>query len=337
MNLVPKRFHPHFLFLLGVLLLAAVFLSLFLGVSRLDFVGIFNGTAPSDRLVLLHERLPRALLAMAVGTSLAAAGLAFQAVLNNPLADPYIVGVAGGAAVGGTFAMILPISAIFGQLGVSAMAFLGGLAAILMTWELSKDRLGQLRTYHVLLVGVVFNTFASAVIMFLKSVVKAEKAQEMLMWLMGTLSSDIRSPQAVGISLGIAALALLILYRLANGLNALAIGQEDAASLGVDPIRTTKGVFLAGSLLVASAVSVAGMIGFVGLIVPHAIRAMVGSDHRITIPASALLGALFLLLADLATRLMFPVFQTEAPVGVLTALIGGPLFVYLLRRSEGLS
>ena len=133
MNLVPKRFHTHFLFLLGVLLLAAVFLSLFLGVSRLDFVGIFNGTAPSDRLVLLHERLPRALLAMAVGTSLAAAGLAFQAVLNNPLADPYIVGVAGGAAVGGTFAMILPISAIFGQLGVSAMAFLGGLAAILMT------------------------------------------------------------------------------------------------------------------------------------------------------------------------------------------------------------
>lgn len=333
MSLVARSNRPLFLLVLGVFLLVFLGLSIALGVSQVDLIGALDGSAPGDRLVLLHERLPRTLLAATVGASLAAAGLAFQAVLNNPLADPYIIGVAGGAAIGGTLAMILPIGLLLGQLGVSLSAFLGGLGAILLTWRLSRDRLGHLRAYQVLLVGVVFNTFASAVIMFLKSVVRAEKAQEMLLWLMGTLSSDIRAPGAVAASIAVTAVALLVLYRLAPALNALALGHEDAATVGVDPGRTTRGVFVAGSLLVAAAVSVAGMIGFVGLIVPHAVRALVGSDHRVTIPASALLGALFLVAADLATRMLFPVFETEAPVGVLTALIGGPMFVYLLRRS----
>jgi iron complex transport system permease protein len=318
MNLVSRPRIPAFFAGLAVLLGASVLLSLALGATPLDLLGALTGSAPADRLVLLHERLPRTILAAIVGASLSASGLVFQAVLSNPLADPYVIGVAGGAALGGTLALVIPGIALLGHAGVSAAAFLGGLGAVALTWRLSRDRRGRMRAYEVLLVGVVFNTIASAAIMFLKSVVRAEKAQEMLLWLMGTLA--------------VALFALGMLFASAPALNALALGEEDAAAVGVDPGRTTRRVFLAGSLLVAAAVSVAGMIGFVGLIVPHAVRALVGSDHRVTIPGSALLGAAFLVLADLLTRLMFPVFDTEAPVGVLTALIGGPAFIWLLKR-----
>ncbi len=314
----------------GVMVLSFVF-----GATSLDLSAALAGDGP-DRQVLLSERLPRTLLAASVGAALSASGLAFQAILSNPLADPYVIGVAGGAAIGGTLAMLLPIAALLGPLGVSASAFVFGLGAIVLTYRLSRDRRGRMRAYEVLLVGVVFNTFASAVIMFLKSVVRAEKAQEMLLWLMGTLSSDVRSPAAVAVTLGVTVVGILMLYSAAPALNALTLGEEDAASVGVDPVRATRLVFAAGSLLVAAAVSVAGMIGFVGLIVPHAVRALVGSDHRVTLPASALLGAAFLVAADLATRMLFPVFQTEAPVGVLTALIGGPMFIWILKRGRGL-
>jgi iron complex transport system permease protein len=332
MSLVARRHVPTFLVFLGVALAGVFLLSLSFGATSIDLVGALTGDAPADRMVLLRERLPRTLLGVMVGGSLAAAGLVFQAVLNNPLADPYVIGVAGGAAIGGTFAMILPIGALLGQLGVSLSAFVAGLGAIAMTYRLSRDRLGRMRAYEVLLVGVVFNTFASAVIMFMKAVVRADKAQEMLLWLMGTLSSDVRGPEAIGTSFAVMFLALFMLFRIAPDLNALAMGEDDAATLGVDPVRTTRMVFVAGSLLVASAVSVAGMIGFVGLIVPHAVRSLIGSDHRVTLPACVLLGAAFLVGADLATRLLFPVFETEAPVGVVTALVGGPMFVYLLKR-----
>ena len=217
-------------------------------------------------------------------------------------------------------------------MGVSFSAFVFALGAIGLTYRLSMDRVGRVRTYEVLLIGVVFNAFASAIIMFLKVVVRAEKAQEMLLWLMGTLSSDVRGWDSLLVTALIATLAMAALYSVTPALNALSLGEEDAASVGVDPARTTRVVFVAGSLLVAAAVSVAGLIGFVGLIVPHAVRTVTGSDHRVTLPACALLGATFLVLADLATRVLFPVFETEAPVGVLTALIGGPLFVYLLKR-----
>ena len=332
MRLVSRSRVPLFLAGLVGLLLVAGFLSIGFGATSLDLWGAFDGTAAVDRLVLLHERLPRTVLAALVGAALSVAGLVFQAVLANPLADPYVIGVAGGAALGGSLAMVLPGMVLLGHAGVSVAAFLGGLGAVALTWRLSRDRRGRMRAYEVLLVGVVFNTFASAAIMFLKSVVRAEKAQVMLLWLMGTLSSDVRGPGALLVTLAIVVFALGLLFVSAPSLNALALGDEDAASVGVDPARTTRRAFLAGSLLVAAAVSVAGMIGFVGLIVPHAVRSLVGSDHRVTIPASALLGAVFLVLADLLTRLLFPVFETEAPVGVLTALVGGPAFIWLLKR-----
>lgn len=326
---------PFSVLLAGMVLLlaAAMALSLAFGAAPLDLVGALRGDAPRDLAVLVHERLPRTVLAALVGASLSASGLAFQAVLANPLADPYIIGVAGGAAIGGTLAILFPLA--LGWVGVSASAFAFALGAIALTYRLSRDRVGRVRAYEVLLIGVVFNAFASAVIMFLKAVVRAEKAQEMLLWLMGTLSSDVRGWDAIGGTGLIVGLALLGLLRLAPALNALSLGEEDAAGVGVDPARTTRAVFLAGSLLVAAAVSVAGLIGFVGLIVPHAARLVVGSDHRRALPASAVGGAAFLVAADLGTRVLFPVFETEAPVGVLTALIGGPVFVWILKRGSG--
>jgi iron complex transport system permease protein len=319
---------------LFILLVLSVLLSIVLGATHIDFLGALAGDSAIDRAILLRERLPRTIIGASVGASLAAAGLAFQAILKNPLADPYVIGVAGGSAIGGTLAMILPVAAVLGQAGVSLFAFVFGLLAIAGTYYLSRDSRGKVSVWEVLLVGVIFNTFASAVIMFMKSVVRAEKAQEMLMWLMGTLSSDVRSPGAVTLSVAITVVGSVVLYLQAPALNALSVSEEDAASVGVDTAKTTRLVLGAGSLLVASAVSVAGMIGFVGLIVPHGVRALVGSDHRVTIPASLLMGASFLVLADVATRLLFPVFETEAPVGVLTALIGGPVFVWLLRRGN---
>lgn len=316
-----------------LLLVAAMALSLAFGAAPLDLLPALRGEAPRDLAVLLHERLPRTALAALVGAALSASGLAFQAVLANPLADPYIIGVAGGAAIGGTLAILFPFA--LGGVGVSAAAFVFAVGAIALTYRLSRDRVGRVRAYEVLLIGVVFNAFASAVIMFLKAVVRAEKAQEMLLWLMGTLASDVRGWDAIAWTGLVVVAAFLALLRLAPSLNALSLGEEDASSVGVDPARTTRAVFLAGSLLVAAAVSVAGLIGFVGLIVPHAARLVVGSDHRRTLPASAVGGAAFLVLADLGTRVLFPVFETEAPVGVLTALIGGPVFVWILKRGTG--
>lgn len=333
---MTARVRAPFAVLLGgmvLLLAAAMALSLAFGAAPLDLAAALRGDAPRDLAVLVHERLPRTVLAALVGASLSASGLAFQAVLANPLADPYIIGVAGGAAIGGTLAILFPLA--LGWVGTSASAFAFALGAIALTYRLSRDRVGRVRAYEVLLIGVVFNAFASAVIMFLKAVVRAEKAQEMLLWLMGTLSSDVRGWDAIGGTGLIVALALLGLLRVAPALNALSLGEEDAAGVGVDPARATRAVFLAGSLLVAAAVSVAGLIGFVGLIVPHAARLVVGSDHRRALPASAVGGAAFLVAADLGTRVLFPVFETEAPVGVLTALIGGPIFVWILKRGSG--
>ena len=205
------------------LLLAAMLLSIFFGSTSIDVFAILCGGQADDldKAILLRERLPRTIIGASVGASLAAAGLAFQAILKNPLADPYVIGVAGGSAIGGTLAMILPVAAIFGQAGVSVMAFIFGMLAIAGTYRLSRDSGGRVNVWEVLLVGVIFNTFASAIIMFMKSVVRAQKAQEMLMWLMGTLSSDIRGPGAIMLSVGMTVAGSAVLFWQAPALNAL--------------------------------------------------------------------------------------------------------------------
>ena len=325
--------------LLLLLLLAAAAASASFGSTSIDLGRALSTAEPPsiDRIILLHDRLPRTLLAIIVGAALAAVGTAFQALVRNPLADPFVLGTSGGAALGATIALVGGFGAIHvaGVVlpGTPLLAFAGAAASLALVHTLATWR-GRLLTVDMLLIGVVFNFFTSAVIMFLKTVVAAQKAQEMLLWLMGSLSveglawSDIA---AAGALVGAGLVALLLL---SPALNVVSLGDEGAAHLGIDLDRARRRVFVATSLMVGAAVSVSGLIGFVGLVVPHALRLLLGPDHRLLVPASALAGATLLVLCDLGARLLFPVLTTEAPVGVLTAFIGGPAFVALLVRTR---
>ncbi|MCK5691053.1 iron ABC transporter permease [Myxococcota bacterium] len=317
---------PVWIFLLFILLIVVSALGIWVGSSGLGLPDF--GTA-DDRLgIIMGVRLPRVLLAALVGAALASAGTAFQALLRNPLADPYIVGVSGGAALGGVLALAFGLQADW---ALPAFAFIGGTATTLLLYGFaaSRDRSDPLT---LLLLGVVFNSFAAAAITFIKSVVGAEKAQEILFWLMGNISVQ---PSSTLLSLTLyIALGLGILLSSAGALNLLALGDDDAAALGVNIQRTRLMVFLSAAFLVAAAVSAAGMIGFVGLVVPHILRLLGGADHRWLVPASILGGAAFLVLADTLARISFLAFTTQLPVGVVTAFAGGPFFILLLLRRE---
>lgn len=291
-----------------------------------------------DREILFGHRVPRVVLGAVAGGALAVVGAAFQALLRNPLADPYILGVSGGAALGGTIAIAAGLPAVAGLAAASVplTSFLGGLGSLALVYSLSI-RGRRARPTDVLLIGVVFNAFASAVIMFLKTVVSAQKAQEMLFWLMGTLSMERVGGTELALTAAFVAAGTLVLLADAGRLNLLTFGEEDARTLGVAVEAVRGRVFVASSLMVGAVVAVTGLIGFVGLVVPHAVRLVVGPDHRILLPASVLVGAAFLPLADLGTRLLFPVLETATPVGVVTAVVGGPTFVWLLRRGRRLA
>lgn len=291
-----------------------------------------------DREILFGHRLPRVLLGAIAGGALAIVGAAFQALLRNPLADPYILGVSGGAALGGTIAIAAGLPAVAGlaTASVPLTSFLGGLGSIALVYGLSL-RARRARPTDVLLIGVVFNAFASAVIMFLKTVVSAQKAQEMLFWLMGTLSMERVGETELLLTALFVVAGTLVLLADAGRLNLLTFGEEDARTLGVHVEGVRGRVFVASSLMVGAVVAVTGLIGFVGLVVPHAVRLVTGPDHRLLLPASVLVGAAFLPLADLGTRLLFPVLETATPVGVVTAVVGGPTFIWLLRRGRRLA
>ncbi len=275
--------------------------------------------------ILFSIRLPRIVFAAIVGASLSLSGVIFQAILRNPLADPYILGISGGAALGAVLAIILGAAAI--PFGVPGLAFLGALLAIFAVYTLSgakNDRSGN----TLLLTGVIVNAFFAALLMFLLSVSSSDRLQSALFWLMGDLGL------AQGREILLAGLVMtggfLVMLSQARALNVLSLGEETALQLGVDTKRTQGGLLLSASLVTATAVSISGTIGFIGLIIPHLLRLLVGADHRLLLPASALFGATFLVAADTAARtIMAPV---ELPVGVVTALCGAPYFLYLLHR-----
>jgi len=326
---------PRFAMVTGLLLLvllASLVAGTLLGPGGTDLSSLWPLDPDTNPVAatIFTLRLPRALLAALVGMALAAVGVAFQALLRNPLADPFIMGVSGGAALGGTLAMVVVGIGFGSSLALQGpAAFVGAALATVLVYRLGRVN-GQVDTTTILLVGVVFNAFASAVIMFLKTVVSATKAQEMLFWLMGNLQPlqyDSLALLAVGILFGVA-----VLFAQASRMNALSLGEQGAAHLGVDVERTKTLVFFAASLLTGLAVSVSGLVGFVGLIVPHLCRLVLGPDHRLLLPAAALGGAAFLVLADLVARMLLVPLTTEPPVGVITAFLGGPFFLILLRR-----
>ena len=284
-----------------------------------------GGAGTPDFAILLRTRLPRVLLAAVVGGSLATAGAALQGLLGNPLACPHLLGISAGAAFGGVLALLAGADTLSPV--VPMAAFLGALAAIAIV-SVGARAGGRTTPHAILLVGVVLNAVAAAALMLVNALASYLQAQGVLFWIMGSLSTQ--SYSLVGASAAYSAAGLGWLVRHAQDLNLMAAGEEGALQLGVDVERARRMVFLASSLLVGAAVSVSGMIGFVGLIVPHLLRLVLGPDHRLLLPASFLGGAAFLVWADALARTVFG--PAELPVGVVTALGGGPFFIYLLRR-----
>jgi iron complex transport system permease protein len=321
---------------LAVVLLACIVLALKLGavpVSVVDLVVNLGRIAmgrsdqlPTEyRLIVFDLRLPRILLGVLVGTALSVSGASFQAMLRNPLADPFILGVSSGAAVGSVLAtLIAPRFAFITPLG----AFLGALATIAAVYFLGR-REGQLDSTTLLLGGVIAASFLSAIVMFLTTTLAGRDLRGIVFWLMGDLSTPIQPGLqwifGVGLLAGIGAI-----YTTAPDLNLLLTGEREAIHLGVDVTRVKLVVYVSASLLTALAVSASGTIGYIGLLVPHAVRLLFGPDYRLLIPASALCGAIAIVLADTLARTVAA--PTELPVGAMTAMAGAPVFIYLLRR-----
>ena len=283
--------------------------------------------------MILRIRLPRLLLAATAGAALGAAGVAFQAVLRNPLADPYILGISGGAALGAVSATAIGMTTLLPALPVrQGAAFAGAVVTVAIIVLLSTVR-GRIASYPMLLIGVVMNSIYLGLILFVETAVEFTRIQGVMLWMVGNVPTE-------GYAL-VGALALLILAGVAGlatlgrDLNLLSAGEEVARGLGVRVDRTRIIAILIASLVTAAVVSVTGLIGFVGLIVPHAARLLFGSDHRLLLPAAALSGAIFLPIADTAARTILS--PTELPVGVLTVLCGGPLFLWLYRRHRGVT
>ena len=304
-----------------------------LGSSRYTIFDLLRvgGDRETAQVMILRVRLPRILMAAMAGAALSAAGAVFQAVLRNPLADPYILGVSGGAALGAFAATAMGLPALLPVLPVrETAAFLGALTTVAVLFLLSSAR-GRIVSYPMLLVGVIMNTVYLSLILLIETVVEFSRLHGVRLWMIGTIPIE-----EYGLIAGLSAVLVLGVAGLSlhgRDLNLMSAGEEAARSLGVTVERTRALTVVLASLITAAVVSVAGPIGFVGLIVPHATRLVFGPDHRLLVPASAMSGAIFLMAADtLARTVMAP---TEIPVGVVTALCGGPFFLWLYRRQAG--
>jgi iron complex transport system permease protein len=282
------------------------------------------------RTILEQVRLPRVLLGFLVGCSLASVGVVLQALLRNPLADPYVLGVSSGAALGAAMGVLFGAGAtVLADAALPACGFAGGLMALGIVYRMAADH-ERLSVHSLLLAGVILNAIFSALIMFITSIMEPNRAYGMTAWLMGAITAP-----TYGSLLGLAAylgIGLFLLLGQVRVLNVLALGEDSARALGVDTERTKRLMFVLAALVTGAVVSVSGMIGFIGMVVPHAVRLVVGADHRVLLPASALVGGTFLMGADTIARTLLA--PTEIPVGIITALTGGPFFIYLLLRRK---
>jgi cobalamin transport system permease protein len=296
-------------------------------IDRLPWITVDHGLTDVESRLLFQLRLPRVVMGALVGSVLAVAGAGYQGVFRNPLADPYLLGVAAGAGLGATLA----IGSGAGSALIAPMAFVGGLAAVGATYVLSRT-VGGRTTTSLILAGVAIAAFATAVQTFLLQR-NYDTLREVYSWILGRLVTvgwaDVRSllPYAL-----VASLALLLHRRF---MDVLAVGDEEASGLGVDVPRVRATIVLAATLATAAAVSVSGLIGFVGIIVPHTIRLLTGASYRVIVPLSLIYGAAFLVLADIGARTL--VAPAELPIGVVTALLGAPFFLVVLRSMKGSS
>lgn len=299
-----------------------------LSLRRVFDRGIPFGDNP-DAQIFFVARLPRTLAAALVGASLAAAGVVFQALLRNPLATPFTLGVSAGAALGAMLAITFPVGLAFaGVSSVPIASFAGALGAVAIVYALATVRRRGLSTTVLLLAGITLNAFFSSLILFIQYLADFSQTFRTVRWLMGDLDVGGYRPILAALPFTIVAFAAFAV--LPRALNLLTLGADAAATRGVDVLWTQRLSFFSASLATGAAVSLGGPVGFIGIIVPHLVRLMVGSDHRIVLPAATLFGAAFLIACDTASRtVMAPM---ELPVGILTALIGGPFFLWLLLR-----
>ena len=325
-------------FLLGLLLVTVILLSTMLGSARIDplhsmrillrsLTGMKGMESETEQTIILSIRFPRALLAGLVGAGLSISGSVFQALLRNPLADPYILGVSSGAAVGAIIAMLTGLGAL--SLGIPLASSLGALLTIITVFYFGRQE-GKIHPNTLLLAGVITSSFLSALIMFFISISQREELRTIIFWLMGDFS--LSNYVAIWITFPYITLGFFLLYLHSRQLNLILLGEENAVQLGVRVERLKWISYFLASLITAASVSVCGLIGFVGLIVPHSVRLLFGPDHRLLLPCSALLGASFLIASDTIARTLFA--PIELPVGVVTAAFGGPFFIYLLRTRK---
>lgn len=316
----------------AALLAGCAFLGLCTGSSGAAFGDVARvlldaeGVDPAVHTIIRDIRLPRVMLAALAGGALSAGGLAYQAVLRNPLAEPYILGVSGGAAVGAILGIMLGLPHFP---GVGGLAFLGGVATVFLVILAARGR-SRLKKEVLLLAGVMVNAFCSAVILFLLSMTQNAQLHSVIYWLMGSFSL----PGAGQVLLLAAMLApgFLLLFFLAHPMNLLLMGEETAAGMGMRVKAVTVALPVIVAFMVSAVVSHCGLLGFVGLVVPHSLRLLLGADHRTLVPACALGGGAYMIVCDVLARTLPE--QGEMPVGVITAIIGAPLFILLLRGNR---
>lgn len=310
-----------YILILSAVLVAVLFAASMFGAERVNILSLDDQT----RSILFDIRLPRIFLAACVGASLAAAGAGLQALLRNPLAEPYLLGVSNGAALGTMVAFVF-----FGAFELSRpiFAFAGAGLASVAVYQMARSRAGM-SVERLVLSGVIITTFLSSIIVMLTTILDAARLRSFTFWLLGDLSQA--TTMGIYVSFAAAVVGTLIIASQARGLNLMMVGERDALDFGVEVGRVRLLVFGAASLVVGAAVAASGSVGYVGLIVPHIVRLTVGSDNRIVVPLSAMVGAMFVVLADTVARTAIA--PRELPVGAITALIGAPVFIYLLRRS----
>lgn len=320
---------PALLLLLIVLLITAAAAAL-MGAFPIPALSLLQANlTPREQAVLHAIRLPRVLLAVIVGAALAVSGAALQGLFRNPLADPGLIGISSGAALAVALMIVIigPLPGILGLYGLSIAAFMGGLLTSIVIFRFA-GLTGASSVTYILLAGIAINALASAGTGFLAYLSDDQELRSLTFWTMGSLGGALWPGVLICASLVIP--ATFVLYRNAQRLNILLLGESEARHLGVDSERLKRNIIICTAISVGAAVAVSGIIGFVGLVIPHLIRLTLGPDHRLLIPASALLGAIILIIADTVSRTLLA--PAEIPVGIFTSLIGGPFFLWLLIK-----
>jgi iron complex transport system permease protein len=317
---MSKTKQGKFLIILFLCLIALFILNIFIGTVNIPANKIFD-PAFSE---ILKLRLLRALLAISAGACLSVAGVILQAVLRNPLAEPYVLGVSSGAGLGAVIGLLF----ISLSMVVSAAAFIGGLVTIFLVYKLAKID-GRMSPENMIIAGIIVNGFLSSVLMFFVSNSSSWNIHSVVWWLLGNLQIYKITPVVV---LALASLAgFLISYLFSRELNAISLGEEEARHLGIDTEKVKIILLLAATFITSLTVSICGIIGFAGLMMPHIARRLMGPDHRMLLPASVLMGSAFLLLCDIFSKTMIA--PREIPIGVITSFIGVPFFIYVLKKS----